>query len=161
MHLYDTKRTYEYTENPKDLILLDVALSQRLKNLLKHCFGNDPTTKPLECTLTRWADDSVKRNRLANFYVIWKLHKKANAQGVTSRLISNNFGFQTVQVFHFLHSQLIDTVNAHTHVLKGSLSLIRQLESLSFSLEQDILLTLADVAVLYPSINIEDGMKAL
>ncbi len=59
------------------------------------------------------------------------------------------------------HSQLIDAVNAHAHVLKDSLSLIRQLETLSFSPEQNILLTLADVAALYPSINIEDGMKAL
>jgi hypothetical protein len=52
-------------------------------------------------------------------------------------------------------------VNAHTHVLKDLLSLIRQLEFLSFLPEQDILLTSADVATLYPSINIEDGMKAL
>ncbi len=28
-----------------------------------------------------WADDSVKRSRLANFYVIWKLHKKAMGLG--------------------------------------------------------------------------------
>jgi hypothetical protein len=46
-------------------------------------------------------------------------------------------------------------------VLKDSLSLIRQLESMSFSQEKNILLTSADVAALYPSINIEDGMKAL
>ena len=56
---------------------------------------------------------------------------------------------------------MIDAVNAHTHVLKDSLSLIRQLESLSFPPEQNILLTSADVAALYPSINIEDDMKAL
>jgi hypothetical protein len=42
-----------------------------------------------------------------------------------------------------------------------SLSLIRQLDTLSFSPEKKVLLTLTDVAVLYPSINIEDGMKAL
>jgi hypothetical protein len=138
MHLYDKKRTYEYTEKPKDLILLDVA--RRLKNLLNDCFRNDPTTKPLACTLTRWADDSVKQIRLADFYLICKLHKKANAQGVRSRPISN-IGNPTGQVSHFLHSQLMDAENAHTHVLKDSLSLIRQLESLSFSPEQDILLT--------------------
>ena len=75
-HLLDAKGTYyEYTENPKDLILFDVA--RRLKNLLNDCIGNDPTTKSLAQTLTKWADDSRKRDRLANFYVIWKLHKKA------------------------------------------------------------------------------------
>jgi hypothetical protein len=159
MHLFDNKGTYEYTEKPRDLILLDLV--RRLKNLLNDSFGNDPSTKSLARTLTKWADDSLKRNRLANFYVIWKLHKKANAQGVRSRPISNNIGYPTGQVSHFLHSQLIDSVNAHVHVLKDSLSLIRQLESMSFSPEQNILLTSADVAALYPSINIEDGMKAL
>ena len=141
------------------MILLDVA--RRLKNLLTDCFSNDPTSKSLAHTLMKWTDDSLKRDRLANFYVIWKLHKKANAQGMRSRPISNNIGYPTGQVSHFLHSQLIDAVNAHTHVLKDSLSLIRQLESLSFSPERNILLTSADVAALYPSINIEDGMKAL
>ena len=82
----------------------------------------------------------------------------ANTQGVRSRPISNNIGYPTGQVSHFRHSQLIDAVNAHFHVLKDSLSLIRQLEALP---KQNILLTSADVAALYPSINIEDGMKAL
>ena len=93
--------------------------------------------------------------------MIWKLHKKANAQGVRSRPISNNIGYPTGQLSHFLHSQLIDVVNAHAHVLKDSLSLIRELESMSFSPKHNILLTSADVAALYPSINIEDGMKVL
>jgi hypothetical protein len=158
-HLFDGKGTYEYTENPKDLILLDVT--RRLKNLLNDCFGKEPSTKPLAQTLAKWADDSLQRARLANFYVIWKLHKKANAQCVRSRPISNNIGYPTGQVSHFLHCQLIDAVNAHSHVLKDSLSLIRQLESMSFSPEKNILLTSADVAALYPSINIEDGMMAL
>ncbi len=86
-------------------------------------------------TLTKWADDSVKRELPANFYVIWKLHKKANVQGVRSRQISNNIGYPTGQVSHSLHSQLIDAVNAHAHVLKDSLSLTRELESMSFSPE--------------------------
>jgi hypothetical protein len=158
-HLFDEKGTYEYTAKPKDMILKDVA--RRLKNLLNDCFGDDPATKSLAQTLTKWTDDSLKRDRLANFYVIWKLHKKANAQGVRSRPISNNIGYPTGQVSHFLHSQLIDAVNAHVYVLKDSLSLIRQLEALSFSPKQNILLTSADVAALYPSINIEDGMTAL
>ena len=158
-HLFDGKGTYEYTDKPKDLILEDVT--RRLKTLLYDCFGTEPATKSLAQTLRKWADDSLKRARLANFYVIWKLHKKANAQGVRSRPISNNIGYPTGQVSHFLHSQLIDSVNAHTHVLKDSLSLIRQLESLSLPPDQNILLTSADVAALYPSINIEDGMKAL
>ncbi len=64
--------------------------------------------------------------------MIWKLHKKANAQGVRTRPISNNIGYPIGQVTHFLHSQLIDAVNAHAYVLKDSLSLIHQLELLTF-----------------------------
>jgi hypothetical protein len=82
-HLFDGKGTYEYTGKPKDLILMDVT--RRLKNLLNDCFGKESATKPLAQTLAKWADDSLQRARLANFYVIWKLHKKANAQGVRSR----------------------------------------------------------------------------
>jgi hypothetical protein len=80
---------------------------------------------------------------------------------VRSRPIYNYIGYPTGQVSHFLHRRLIDAVKAHTHVLKDSLSLIRQLESMSFLPEQNILLTSADVAALYPWINIEDGIKAL
>ena len=138
-HLFDGKGTNEYTEKPKDLILEDVT--RRLKNLLNDCFGKESATKSLAQTLTRWAEDSLKRARLANFYVIWKLHKMANAQGVRSRPISNNIGYPTGQVSHFLHSQLIDAVNAHNDVLKDSLNLIRQLETLSFSPEKNIFLT--------------------
>ena len=73
-HLFDGKGTYKYTEKPKDLILEDVT--RRLKNLLNDCFGKESATKSLAQTLTRWAEDSLKRARLANFYVIWKLHKR-------------------------------------------------------------------------------------
>ncbi len=130
-HLFDGKGTYEYTENPKDIILGDVT--RRLKNLLNDCFGKDSATKSLAQTITGWAEDSLERARPANFYLIWKLHKKENAQGVRSHPISNNIGYPTGQVSHFLHSQLIDVVYAHSHVLKDSLSLIRQQETLSFS----------------------------
>ena len=92
---------------------------------------------------------------------MWKLHKKANARGVRSRPILNNIGYPTGQVSHFLHCQLIDAVYRHPHVLQDSLGLIRQLESMPISPEQELLLTSADVAALYPSIDIEDGMKAL
>ncbi len=78
-----------------------------------------------------------------------------------SHPISNINGYPTCQVSHFLLSQLIDTVNAHVHALKDSLSLIRQLESISFLAEQNMFLTSADVAALFLSITIEDGMKAL
>ena len=157
--LFDDKGTYQYTEKPKDLILMDVI--RRLKKLLDECFSNDPTTKSLAQTLKKWADDSLTKGRLANFYLIWKLHKKANARGVRTRPIASTIGYPTGQLSQFLHCQLVEYVNSHCNVLKDSLSLIRQLESMSFSPGQNVLLASADVTALYPSINIEDGMTAL
>ena len=98
---------------------------------------------------------------IMKFYIIWKLHKSANALGVRSRPISSNIGYPTSQVSLFLHCQLIGSVNKHNNVLKDSLSLIRLIESMQGTQEKDILLTSADVAALYPSINIEDGIQAL
>ena len=157
--LIDGIGTYEHTEQPKDLILN--SLVRRLKNLVDECFGSESSTQALARTLTKWSDDSLKRGRLCKFYVIWKLHKRANAQGVRSRPIASNIGYPTGQISQFLHSQLIDAVTRHQHVLKDSLSLIRLLESTPLSPEKNILLSTADVAALYPSIDIEDGMKAL
>jgi len=148
-----------HTAKPKDLILQDVVY--RLKCLVQDCFGEESATQSLAKTLKEWADDSLKRGRLSKFYVIWKLHKQANARGVRSRPIASNIGYPTGQISHFLHSQLIDAVNRHENVLKDSLALIRLLETTPISPDHNIFLTSADVAALYPSINIEDGMKAL
>ena len=157
--LYDDKGTYMHTAKPTDLILQDVV--DRLKCLVHDCLGTESATQSLARTLKEWADDSLNRGRLSKFYVIWKLHKQANAQGVRSRPIASNIGYPTGQISHFLHSQLIDAVNRHENVLKDSLSLIRLLEATPISPDQNILLTSADVVALYPSINIEDGMTAL
>ena len=158
-HLRDGKGTYQHTEKPKDLIVQDVV--RRLKNLLYDCLHTESATQSLARTLTKWADASLSRGRLCKFYVIWKLHKPANALGVRSRPISANIGYPTCQVSHFLHCQLISAVNAHANVLKDSLSLIRLLESTPISPKSNLSLTSADDAALYPSINIEDGIQAL
>lgn len=158
-HLRDEKGTYMHTAKPTDLILEDVA--RRLKALVHDCLYIDSATQPLARTLMKWVDDALNRGKLCKFYIIWKLHKSANALGVRSRPISSNIGYPTSQVSHFLHCQLIGSVNKHNNVLKDSLSLIRLIESMQGTQEKDILLTSADVAALYPSINIEDGIQAL
>ena len=98
---------------------------------------------------------------LCKFYVIWKLHKPANVQGVRTRPISPNIGYPTGQISNFLHSQLAEAVFMHPHVLKDSLSLIRMLENMNLSPDQENFPTSADIAALYPSINIEDGLEAM
>ena len=78
-----------------------------------------------------------------------------------TRPIASNIGYPSGQLSQFLHCQLVNFVNSHCHVLKDSLSLIRQLESMAFLPGQNAMLTSADVTALYPSIKIEDGMTAL
>ncbi len=84
--LFDAKGTYGYTENLKGF---DTAEPCSEAYLLIDCFSNYPTTTSLAQKLTKWAGDSRKRDHLANFYVIWKPHKKANAQGMRSHPIRN------------------------------------------------------------------------
>ena len=97
-----------------------------------------------------------------NFHVIWKLHKKAKKQRVRSRPISNDIGYPTGQVSHFLHSQLIDAARANKHfcVLRDLLSLIRLLEA-TVSPNQNIFLTSADITALYLSIKMDSGIQAM
>jgi hypothetical protein len=76
--------------------------------------GKESATQSLAQTLTKRTDDSLKRDRLANFYVIWKLHKKANAQGVRSRPISNNMHRISNRPSLTLSSQPIDRLSERT-----------------------------------------------
>ena len=61
---------------------------------------------------------------------------------------TSNIGFMTGQVSHFLHCQLRDALLCHEFVLKDSISLIRQLDSMNISQTQDVILTSADGAEL-------------
>ena len=158
-HLFDAKGTYEPICDSKENILHKVV--NKLKSLLSTYCNECSATQQLAKKLTEWAEDSLKKGTLCKFYVIWKLHKPANAQGVRSRPISPNIGYPTGQISNFLHSQLADAVFSHPHVLQDSLSLIRLLENMNLSPDQEIFLTSADITALYPSINIEDGLEAM
>jgi len=98
---------------------------------------------------------------LCVFYIIWKLHKAANAAGLRSRPIAAAIEYVTGPASHFLHSQLKEAVWKHPHVLKDSMELIRTIRGLRFNADEQIMLTAADVNALYPSIQLERGMAAL
>ena len=98
---------------------------------------------------------------MCNFYIIWKLHKAANATGVRSRPIAAAVDYVTGPASHFLHSQLKEAVWKHPHVLKDSLMLTRILEGLHFEPGEQIRLTAADVNALYPSLQLDKGSAAL
>ncbi len=104
---------------------------------------------------------AAKGGRLCKFYIIWKLHKAANAAGMRSLPIAAAINCVTGPASHFLHSQLKEAVWRHAHVLRDSLDLILMVEGLRFDAAEQIMLTAADVNALYPSIQLERGMAAL
>ena len=71
------------------------------------------------------ASDVAKEGRLCKFYLIWKLHKMANAAGiwVLTLPIAAVINYVTGPALHFLHCQLQKEVKKHSNVLKGSLDL--------------------------------------
>jgi hypothetical protein len=112
-------------------------------------------------SILRDSNMAVKGGRLCKFYIIWKLHKVANAAGLRSRPIAAAIDYVTGPTSHFLHSQLKEAVWRHPHVLRDSLDLIRILEGLHFNTDEQVMLTAADVNALNPSIQLERGMTAL
>jgi hypothetical protein len=101
----------------------------------------------------------VKEGKLCKFYLIWKLHKSANAAGIRTRPIAAGIDYITGPASHFLHCQLQREVWKHKNVLKDSLDPIQIFES--FSATCEIRLTTADVAAFYPYIRLDRGMAAL
>ena len=158
LHLKDDKGTYEKIYKSKEVILKETLL--KLKKLL-NAYKDDEDIRKLSSKFLRWAEESVENKILCKFYIIWKMHKKADKRGGRSRPIASNTGYLTAQISHLLHSQLIEYVLNHPHVLIDSLTLIRILENFDVNAHKQVFITTADVTALYPSINIEAGLEAL
>ena len=160
LHLEDGKGTYCKTvDQTKEDILEEIFSKLRmiLIPLKKQGMGWAHVAE----SILRDSSTAVKGGRLCKFYIIWKLHKAANAAGLRSRPIAAAIDYVTGPASHFLHSQLKEAVWSHPHVLRDSLDLIRILEGLHFEADEQIMLTAADVNALYPSIRLERGMTAL
>lgn len=159
LHLFDEKGTYEPVSQTKAEVLSGIL--SELRELLRPVRGMGPSWRNVADSMLQWALASVRRARLCRFYVIWKLHKAAAASGLRTRPIAPNIGYVTGQLSHFLHCQLKDAVWAHPYVLRDSLDLIRVLENFKLYGEWPVKLLTADVAALYPSIDLQEGLKAL
>ena len=109
--------------------------------------------------MAEWIQLAKGKGKLAQFYIIWKLHKPADDRGCRSRPILSCIDYITGQVSNFLHEQLKDLVFKHPNVLRNTNDLILKLEELK--LPKTAFLNVADVSALYPSIDISEGLKAL
>jgi hypothetical protein len=162
LHLEDEKGTYRKIVNrTKEDILEDIFFRLRLILLRFKRLGGSLGWAYLADSIIRDSNKAAETGRLCRFYIIWKLHKSANASGLRSRPIASAIDYVTGPASHFLHSQLKEAVWKHPYVLKDSLDLIRTVEGLRFKADEQIMLTAADVNALYPSIHLERGMMAL
>ena len=160
LHLEDGKGTYCKTVDQTREDILEEILS-RLRMILIPFKKQGIGWAHVAESILRDSSTAVKGGRLCKFYIIWKLHKAANAAGMRSRPIAAAINYVTGPASHFLHSQLKEAVWRHPHVLRDSLDLIRMVEGLRFDAAEQIMLTAADVNALYPSIQLERGMAAL
>jgi len=160
LHLEDEKHTYFKTiDQSKEDLLEDILIQLRSITLPFKKHGEGWTH--LVNALNQDSSKIAAKGKLCHFYIIWKLHKAASVTGLCSRPITAAIDYVTNPASHFLHSQLKEAVWRHPHVLKDSLELIRTIEGLNFESSEHIMLTAADVIALYPSIQLDRGMKAL
>ena len=160
LHLEDAKGTYCQIVNETRETILEEILS-RLRSILMPFKKQGEGFKLICDSIIRDASEAAKSGKLCSFYIIWKLHKAANATGLRSRPIAAALDYVTGPASHFLHCQLQEEVWRHPHVLKDSLDLIRIIEAMRIDAVGQIRLTTADVSALYPSIRLERGMAAL
>jgi hypothetical protein len=113
LHLEDDKGTYSKVEKTKEDILDDVFL--KLKGILIHFKKHGEGWKSV-CESIRDATNVVKEGKLRKFYLIWKLHKSANAAGILTRPIAAAIDYITGAASHFLHCQLQREVWKHKNV---------------------------------------------
>ena len=160
LHLEDSKGTYcKIADQTREDILKEIL--SRLRGTLIPFKALGEGWKQVAESIIRDSKRAALAGRLCIFYIIWKLHKAANASGLRSRPIAAALDYVTGPASHFLHSQLKEAVWKHPHVLKDSLELIRIVGGLRFDAAEQIMLTAADVNALYPSIQLERGMTAL
>ena len=103
--------------------------------------------------LDKWHSACLSQPRLCPIYLLWKLLKK----GV--RPINPNVLYYTCQESDWLHCILAPYVFENKLVLKDSLTLIRRMETMAVS--PRLRVATFDVTALYPSIDLERGLKSL
>ena len=160
LHLEDGKGTYvKITDKSKEDLIDDILMDLKAR-LIPYKKQGKGWAMIID-SLIRDSSLIAEKGKLCKFYIIWKLHKKASADGLRSRPIASAIEYVTGPASRFLHSQLKEAVWKHPHVLNDSLELIRILEGLEFNAADQITLTAADVNALYPPIQIDRGMEAL
>ena len=160
LHLEDGKGTYYKIVGRSDEdILEDVVF--RLRMILMPFKEKGEAWASTALSILNDSERLAVNGKLCKFYIIWKLHKAASSSGLRSRPIASATSFVTMPASHFLDRQLKKAVWSHPYVLKDSRELVRILQGLEFAPGDRVMLTAADVNSLYPSIQLDRGMRAM
>jgi len=108
-------------------------------------------------TLDKYHNNCLREPKLCPLKLLYKVHKP----GINTRPIIDNTNYYTCQSSTFLHHLLGPAVFNNAHVLKDSLALIRKLDKVNVSANQNLRFATFDVTALYPSIDLERGLNSL
>ena len=160
-HLKDNKGTFCIIKESNQEILAQI--NRKFEEAVRpfdDTKKNSPAIRSVIRKLREWNSIAIDKGKLCSCYILAKVHKPPDENGVFTRLIIPGKDFITVQASNFLHSQVQAAVCKHNFILKDSSQLIAILDKMVIEEREELLLNTADVTALYPSINIEDGLKA-
>ena len=153
--LRDNNGTYREIYNASMIDVLKQTDSDF--KILTASFKNIKGFKPLFKTLSNWHRDCLNEPKLCPIRLLYKVHKP----GRETRPIIDNTNYYTGQDSNFLHCLLAPVVFRNAHVLKDSLTLIRKLDEVRIPAGHNFRFATFDVTALYPSIDLERGLKSL
>ena len=160
--LKDTKGTFKIVTESNQTILNEI--NRKFEETMKPFEDSKYSSSAIKSIIRKlreWNSIAMDKGELCSCYAMFKMHKPADENGAFARLISPADKYITVQASNFLHSQMESTVYKNNIILRDSSQLIAELEKMKIKEGESLLLNAADVTALYPSINIEDGIKAL
>ena len=124
-------------------------------------FRNIPGFQSTLYNMDKYHRGAIESPHLCPIDLLMKEHKPPSASGLRTRAIIPNKNYFTCQISIFLHCMLAPKVFSHPFVLRDSLSFVRMLDELKVPSNDCLRFATYDVTALYPSIDLERGLKSL
>ena len=124
-------------------------------------FRNQPALSAILYNMDKYHKAAVEDPRLCPIELLMKEHKPPSKTGLRTRAIVSHDNYFTGQCSQFLHCMLYPYVFKHRFVRKDSLTFVRMLDQLVVPMDNRLRWATYDVQALYPSIDLERGLKSL
>ena len=157
LHLRDMTYVELTNTTIKDVVLL-------MHGAFQDCvrkFRNESGLKSALYNMDKYHKAALEAPQLCPIDLLMKEHKPPSASGLRTRAITSHNNYYTCQVSTFLHQVLAPKVFSHPFVLRDSLSFVQRLDRLIVPTGNKLKFATFDVVALYPSIDLERGLKSL